>query len=270
MAVFAIGRMKAGIRSRRAAASGLHRTRAGAAASGVASIAANGQPGPPGAAASGSAASRSAPPMAGAWAIDARRCSNGWAGSVRPPTLTPTLLTIWLSNWCVSIATRKPHSGQRKVTASEPSSGPSVARSFIGSSQSRQRNFMAAPFYPRRRARPATQPGARGALVPDGPPKAFQRWFRRAALNPCYNALDLHSDRGRGKQRALVYDSPVTNTTRTFTYRELRDEVARCGGALRAHGVRKGDRVIIYMPMVPEAVIAMLACARIGAIHSVV
>src|SRR5207237_1368510 len=96
------------------------------------------------------------------------------------------------------------------------------------------------------------------------------RWFVGAALNTCYNALDLHIDRGRGKQRALVYDSPVTNTTRTFTYRELRDEVARCGGALRAHGIRKGDRVIIYMPMVPEAGSAMPACARIGAIHSVV
>src|SRR6267143_1363710 len=106
--------------------------------------------------------------------------------------------------------------------------------------------------------------------VLDDSRKPFYRWFVGAALNTCYNALDLHIDRGRGKQRALVYDSPVTNTTRTFTYRELRDEVARCGGALRAHGIRKGDRVIIYMPMVPEAVIAMLACARIGAIHSVV
>src|SRR6267143_531420 len=106
--------------------------------------------------------------------------------------------------------------------------------------------------------------------VLDDSRKPFYRWFVGAALNTCYNALDLHIDRGRGKQRALVYDSPVTNTARTFTYRELRDEVARCGGALRAHGIRKGDRVIIYMPMVPEAVIAMLACARIGAIHSVV
>ena len=153
--------MKAGIRSTRAAASGLHRTRAGAAASGAASIAANGQPGPP-AAASGPVASRMAPPRSGAWAIDARRCSNGWAGSVRPPTLTPRLLTIWVSNWFVSIATRKPHSGQRKVTASEPSSGPSVARSFIGSSQSRQRNFMAAPFYHRCGGPAAAARGAPG------------------------------------------------------------------------------------------------------------
>ncbi|MBI1962129.1 MAG: propionyl-CoA synthetase, partial [Candidatus Rokubacteria bacterium] len=89
-------------------------------------------------------------------------------------------------------------------------------------------------------------------------------------LNTCYNALDLHVDRGRGKQRALVYDSPVTGTVKAFTYRELRDEVARIAGALRRQGVQKGDRVIIYMPMVPEAVMAMLACARIGAVHSVV
>jgi propionyl-CoA synthetase len=89
-------------------------------------------------------------------------------------------------------------------------------------------------------------------------------------LNTCYNALDLHVDRGRGKQTALIYDSPVTQTTRVFTYLALRDEVGRFAGALRRQGVDKGDRVIIYMPMVPEAVVAMLACARIGAIHSVV
>ncbi len=100
--------------------------------------------------------------------------------------------------------------------------------------------------------------------------KPFSRWFVGGVLNTCYNALDLHVDRGRGKQAALVYDSPVTGTVRSFTYRELRDEVARCAGALRGQGIGKGDRVIIYMPMVPEAVIAMLACARIGAIHSVV
>jgi propionyl-CoA synthetase len=98
----------------------------------------------------------------------------------------------------------------------------------------------------------------------------FHRWFTGGRLNTCYNALDLHVDRGRGKQRALVYDSPVTGTVRAFTYQELRDEVARCAGALRRQGITTGDRVIIYMPMVPEAVIAMLACARIGAVHSVV
>jgi propionyl-CoA synthetase len=98
----------------------------------------------------------------------------------------------------------------------------------------------------------------------------FYRWFAGGVLNTCYNALDLHVERGRGKQAALIYDSPVTQTVRTLTYFELRDEVARFAGALRGQGVEKGDRVIIYMPAVPEAVIAMLACARIGAIHSVV
>src|SRR5256884_6802817 len=95
--------------------------------------------------------------------------------------------------------------------------------------------------------------------------KPFYRWFTGGVLNTCYNALDLHIDRGRGKQRALVYDSPVTNTVRVFTYAELRDAVARVAGALRRQGIKKGDRVIVYMPMVPEAVVAMLACARIGA-----
>ncbi len=98
----------------------------------------------------------------------------------------------------------------------------------------------------------------------------FYRWFAGATLNTCYNCLDIHIDRGRGKQLALIYDSPVTNTIRRFTYVELRDEVARLAGALLAQGVRAGDRVVIYMPMVPEAVIGMLACARIGAVHSVV
>src|SRR6185295_14305398 len=91
----------------------------------------------------------------------------------------------------------------------------------------------------------------------------FYRWFAGGVLNTCYNALDLHVDRGRGKQTALIYDSPVTGTVRAYTYFELRDEVARFAGALRGQGVEKGDRVIIYMPAVPEAVIAMLACARL-------
>src|SRR5216117_2186756 len=98
----------------------------------------------------------------------------------------------------------------------------------------------------------------------------YYRWFTGGMLNTCYNALDLHVDRGRGKQRALVYDSPVTDTIRVFTYAELRDAVARLAGALRRQGIAQGDRVIIYMPMVPEAVMAMLACARLGAVHSVV
>jgi propionyl-CoA synthetase len=100
--------------------------------------------------------------------------------------------------------------------------------------------------------------------------KPFDRWFVGGRLNTCYNALDVHIERGRGKQLALIYDSPVTQTVRAFTYEALREEVARFAGALRRHGIDKGDRIIIYMPMVPEAVVAMLACARIGAIHSVV
>ena len=98
----------------------------------------------------------------------------------------------------------------------------------------------------------------------------FYRWFVGGSLNTCYNRLDRHIDRGRGKQLALIYDSPVTNTLQHFTYTELRDEVARVAGALKTQGVAAGDRVILYMPMIPEAVIGMLACARIGAVHSVV
>jgi propionyl-CoA synthetase len=98
----------------------------------------------------------------------------------------------------------------------------------------------------------------------------FANWFVGGRLNTCENALDVHVARGRGKQRALIYDSPVTGTVRVWTYAELTDAVARMAGALRRLGVEKGDRVILYMPMVPEAVMAMLACARIGAVHSVV
>jgi len=96
------------------------------------------------------------------------------------------------------------------------------------------------------------------------------RWFRGGQLNTCYNALDRHVERGRADQLALIYDSPLTGKIERFSYRELRDLTARCAGALRELGVQKGDRVLIYMPMIPEAVVAMLACARIGAIHSVV
>jgi propionyl-CoA synthetase len=98
----------------------------------------------------------------------------------------------------------------------------------------------------------------------------FYRWFAGGRLNTCYNCLDRHVEGGLGDRTALVYDSPVTGVIRAFTYRELRDQVARFAGALRRQGVSKGDRVIIYMPMVPEAVIAMLAVARLGAVHSVV
>jgi propionyl-CoA synthetase len=98
----------------------------------------------------------------------------------------------------------------------------------------------------------------------------FYRWFPDGELNTCANALDRHVEGGRAEQPALIYDSPVTGSQRTYTYRELLDETARFAGALRGLGVGKGDRVVIYMPMVPEAVIAMLACARLGAVHSVV
>ncbi|GAA5155151.1 propionyl-CoA synthetase [Pseudonocardia eucalypti] len=98
----------------------------------------------------------------------------------------------------------------------------------------------------------------------------FYRWFPDGTLNTCHNALDRHIDAGHGDRAALIYDSPVTGTTRTYSYGELRDEVARFAGVLAELGVTAGDRVVIYMPMVPEAVIAMLACARIGAVHSVV
>jgi propionyl-CoA synthetase len=96
------------------------------------------------------------------------------------------------------------------------------------------------------------------------------RWFTDGRLNTCHNAVDRWVDAGRGDQAAVVYDSPVTGTGRTITYRQLQDEVARTAGALRGLGVEPGDRVVIYMPMIPEAVVAMLACARIGAVHSVV
>jgi propionyl-CoA synthetase len=98
----------------------------------------------------------------------------------------------------------------------------------------------------------------------------FYEWFAGGEINTCYNALDRHCENGRAGQVALIYDSPVTEQVRTYTYSELRDEVAVFANALQNCGVNKGDRVIIYMPMIPEAVISMLACARIGAIHSVV
>ncbi|MFC9250893.1 propionyl-CoA synthetase [Amycolatopsis thailandensis] len=98
----------------------------------------------------------------------------------------------------------------------------------------------------------------------------FFRWFPDGELNTSFNALDRHVRDGRGEQTALIWDSPVTDSVRRFTYAELLDDVARFAGALAALGVGKGDRVIVYMPMVPKAAIAMLACARLGAVHSVV
>lgn len=98
----------------------------------------------------------------------------------------------------------------------------------------------------------------------------IHHWFADGEMNTAYMALDYHVENGRGDQAAIIYDSPVTDTKRTITYTQLRDEVAKTAGMLRDLGVEKGDRVIVYMPMIPEAAVAMLACARLGAIHSVV
>ena len=102
----------------------------------------------------------------------------------------------------------------------------------------------------------------------DGPP--FYKWFKGGKINTCYNALDRHVDEGNGERIALIYDSAMTNTKEKFSYTELRDKTAELAGALQRFGIKKGDRVIIYMPMIPEAIMAMLACGRIGAVHSVV
>ena len=102
----------------------------------------------------------------------------------------------------------------------------------------------------------------------DEPP--FYRWFKGGKINTCYNALDRHVDEGNGDRTALIYDSAMINTKTKFSYKELRDKTAELAGALQKYGIKKGDRIIIYMPMIPEAVMAMLACGRIGAVHSVV
>jgi propionyl-CoA synthetase len=107
-------------------------------------------------------------------------------------------------------------------------------------------------------------------VVLDKSNRPFYHWFADGVLNTCFNAVDRHVRDGRGDQAALIYDSPVTGTCRTYTYRELLDQVGRFAGVLSGLGVGSGDRVVIYMPMIPEAVMAMLACARIGAVHSVV
>lgn len=110
----------------------------------------------------------------------------------------------------------------------------------------------------------------RWGRVLDEPQPGMYHWFTGGRLNSCYNALDRHVENGRGEQAAIIYDSAVTGTQRSISYSELLDNVARFAGVLAANGVRKGDRVIIYMPMIPEAVVAVLSCARIGAVHSVV
>ena len=106
--------------------------------------------------------------------------------------------------------------------------------------------------------------------VLDNPDPMTYRWFSGGRLNTCYNALDRHVERGRGDQAAIIYDSAVTDSKRTISYSELLSEVANFAGVLAAQGVSKGDRVIVYMPMIPEAIVAVLACARLGAVHSVV
>lgn len=99
---------------------------------------------------------------------------------------------------------------------------------------------------------------------------AYGRWFVGATCNTCYNCIDRHVERGRADQAALIYDSPITGSQKTYTFAELQDEVQTLGAVLQAQGVEKGDRVIVYMPAIPQSIIAMMACARIGAIHSVV
>ena len=112
--------------------------------------------------------------------------------------------------------------------------------------------------------------GKKPKKILDDSNSPFYKWFPDGTLNTCYNAIDRHVLSGRGKQDAIIYDSPVTNTKKKITYSQLQYQVSQFAGALIKLGVIKGDRAIIYMPMIPEALVAMLACARIGAVHSVV
>ena len=105
-------------------------------------------------------------------------------------------------------------------------------------------------------------------LNSDKPP--FYKWYPDGTTNTCYNAIDLHVKKGNGEKVAIIYDSPITNSQKKITYTQLKDQVSIFAGAVVNQGIKKGDRAIIYMPMIPEAAIAMLGCARIGAIHSVV
>jgi propionyl-CoA synthetase len=106
--------------------------------------------------------------------------------------------------------------------------------------------------------------------VLDSNAKPVARWFPGGELNTCWNAIDRHVAAGHADRVAVIYDSPVTNTVAKFTYKQMQTKIAAFAGVLKANGVAKGDRVIVYMPMVPEALVAMLACARLGAVHSVV
>jgi len=106
------------------------------------------------------------------------------------------------------------------------------------------------------------------ALFEDNAP--FYEWFSDAEVNTCYNAVDRHVLAGNGEQTAIIYDSPITGNKSKTSFLKLQNQTSKLGGLLKSQGVEKGDRVIIYMPMIPEAIVAMLACARIGAVHSVV
>nr|KAF6451502.1 acyl-CoA synthetase short chain family member 3 [Molossus molossus] len=127
------------------------------------------------------------------------------------------------------------------------------------------------------RYRRATAPPALGrealpgnfALPPQGELRGCS-WFVEGMLNICYNAIDRHIENGKGDKIAIIYDSPVTNTKATITYKEVLEQVSKLAGVLVKHGVKKGDTVVIYMPMIPQAIYTMLACARIGAIHSLI
>ena len=123
-------------------------------------------------------------------------------------------------------------------------------------------------YWAKQAARVAWSKPFQRVLDDSNPP--FYRWYPGGETNTCFNALDRHVEAGHGDRLALIYDSPVTGNIKRFSYAELRDDVAKLAGALLTLGVQKGDRVIIYMSMTPEAVMAMLACARIGAVHSVV
>ena len=120
------------------------------------------------------------------------------------------------------------------------------------------------------RRRPSSTGTSAAKKVFDASQGIYGRWFAGGVCNTCYNALDRHVAGGRANQTALIYDLAVTNTKKTFSYAELLAEVKTLAAIIADFGVGKGDRVILYMPMIPEAVMAMLACARIGAIHSVV
>ena len=96
----------------------------------------------------------------------------------------------------------------------------------------------------------------------------FYKWFEDGVTNTCYNALDYHVDLDNGEKTALIYDSPITGNKAKFSFNQLKEKVSKFSGALDNQGIKKGDRVVIYMPMIPEAVVAMLACSRIGAIHT--